>query len=240
MAKNLANNKLDYNKVWETVYGDIQRFGPTHKHLHRIYSAILKEIKYESVIDVGCGSGLNFSLLCKGKNVKELAGMDISSKCIHSLKEKYAGEFRVLDIEEFYLEKKYDLVFCSLIMEHVSNDEEVIKNLYHMTGKYLLIATIQGNYKKYERYEKIMGHVRNYLPGGLQEKLRKNGFRIKKVIEWGFPFYSPISRVLSNFNPNVGIAKYSLIERVIATLLYWLYFLNSLRKGDILVVLAEV
>lgn len=234
------NKLLDYNKFWEDTFGDIQQVGPTHKHLHRIYSEILKEIEYESIVDVGCGPGLNFQLLYKGKLIKELAGIDISNKCIQSIKEKYQGEFGVLDIQEACLERKYDLVFCSLLLEHVLNDDKAIENLFKMTGKYLLVTTIQGNYKRYERWEKTMGHIRNYNQGELEKKLIRNGFRIIKKIEWGFPFYSPIQRFLHNINPDMTVGKFGFIARIIATLFYWLGFFNSWKKGDIIIILAQV
>lgn len=49
------NAEYDYNKVWGNTYGDLRYFGPIHRHLHRIYSNILRQIKYKSVADVGCG-----------------------------------------------------------------------------------------------------------------------------------------------------------------------------------------
>lgn len=230
----------NYDKLWKDTYGDIQRVGPTHKHLRRIYLRILKEVEYKSVVDVGCGSGANFPILCKGKEIDRLAGIDISSDCIESIKEKLHGEFRALDIQDSCLENKYDLVFCSLVLEHVIDDDKAIKNLYNMTRKYLLVTSIQGNFKKHEKWEKSQGHVRNYKQGELEKKLIKNGFEIKRKIEWGFPFYSPIVRFLQNINPNVGVGKYDFKTRVITHILYLLYFLNSFHKGDVLIVLAEV
>lgn len=231
---------LDYNKIWTNIYGDIQRFGPTHKHLYRLYSYILEKIEYTSVVDVGCGPGLNFPLLCKGKKIKELAGIDISSKCINAVKEKYQGEFRVLEIQEDCLKNKHDLVFCSLVLEHVLNDDKAIKNLGKMTRKYLLVATIQGNYKRYEKWGKKMGHVRNYKRGELEKKLIRNGFKIIRKIEWGFPFYSPIARYFQNINSKIGLGKYDLKTKMITNLIYFVYFLNSSHKGDVLIILAKV
>jgi len=230
----------NYNEMWETVYGDIQQYGPAQRHLRRIYSQILREIEYESVLDVGCGPGLNLPILLKDKNIEKVAGIDISNKAIDLAKERYHGEFMVLDIEEQHLGNKYDLVFCSLVLEHLLKDEEAVKNLYEMTGHYLLLGTMGGNYEKYKPAEKVVGHVRNYAPGELEAKLTKTGFVIRKCIKWGFPFYSPLTRLLLNINPSVSVGKYSTALKVSTTLLYWLYFLNSSKRGDVLAILAEV
>jgi hypothetical protein len=125
-------------------------------------------------------------------------------------------------------------------MEHVPDDEATLRNIFKMTGRYLLLGTVAGNYERYKAWEQLMGHVRNYLPGELENKLSRAGFNVIKVVYWGFPFYSPISRALLNINPKVGVGKYNLATKIITTLLYWLYFLNSIKKGDIIVVLASV
>ena len=231
---------FSYDKAWDCVYGDIQRLGPTHKHLSRIYASILKQVDYRSVLDVGCGPGDSFSLLLNGKRVDKIGGIDISSKAINQAKARYDGEFTVLDIQSQHLDSRYDLVFCSLLMEHVPDDEATLRNIFKMTGRYLLLGTVAGNYQKYKAWEQLMGHVRNYLPGELERKLSRAGFDVVKAVYWGFPFYSPISRNLLNINPRVGVGEYGLATRIMTKLLCWLYFLNSSRKGDILVILASV
>ena len=232
--------QYNYDQAWDSIYGDIQRFGPTHKHLVRIHSKILREIQYKSVLDVGCGTGLNFPLILEGKSIKEVAGIDISSKAIKMAKERYSGEFRVLDIQKEHLNDKFDLVFCSLLMEHVPEDEAVLENLHKMTGHHLLIGTMAGNYERYKPAEEVVGHVRNYSPGELEAKLGKAGFTVKKCIKWGFPFYSPLTRLMLNVNPKVSVGKYSTALKIATTLAYWLYFLNSSKRGDVLVILAQV
>ena len=140
-----------------------------------------------------------------------------------------------------HLKRKYDLVFCSLVLEHLLKDVEAIKNLYEMTGRYLLVGTMAGNYERYKPWEKVVGHVRNYSPGELESKLERTGFAIRKCIKWGFPFYSPLTRFLQNINPNIGVvSEYSTTLKIGTTLLYWVYFLNSFKRGDVLVILAEV
>ena len=85
-----------------------------------------------------------------------------------------------------------------------------------------------------------MGHVRNYLPGELEAKLSKTGFTIRECIKWGFPFYSPLTRLVQNINPKAGVGGYGTILKITTAVLYWLYFFNSSKRGDILIILAEV
>ena len=83
-----------------------------------------------------------------------------------------------------------------------------------------------------------VGHVRNYQRGELEAKLERAGYRVMRAIYWGFPFYSPIARTLQNHSRE-GIGSFKGRTYLLAELLYRLYFLNSWRKGDILVVVAE-
>lgn len=230
----------DYDEMWDAAYGDMQKYGPAQRHLRRIYLRMLSGIQYESVLDVGCGPGTNLSLLLQGRNVAEVVGIDVSSKAIRMAEKAYSGDFRVLDVQKQHVDKTFDLVFCSLLMEHVPDDEAVLENLRKMTGRSLVIGTMAGNYERYKRAEEVVGHVRNYAPGELEAKLVRVGFTVKTRVNWGFPFYSPLTRLMLNVNPKVSVGKYSTPLKIATTVAYWLYFLNSSQRGDVLVILAQV
>jgi 2-polyprenyl-3-methyl-5-hydroxy-6-metoxy-1,4-benzoquinol methylase len=229
----------DYNKIWREVYGDIQRHGPVHRHMRKLFLKLLSQLKYETAIDVGCGNGDNLLLLSHNKKLKRLVGIDISEEAIRYASERIYAEYKVLDIQKEFINEKFDIVFCSFLLEHVEDDDSALINLTNMCDKYLFISTIQGDYDAYKAWESKMGHVRNYQVGELEEKLKQRGFRILKKIEWGFPFYSPIVRRLQMLNPNVGFGKYDIKTKVIASMLNVVYYLNSSSRGDILIILAE-
>jgi hypothetical protein len=108
-----------------------------------------------------------------------------------------------------------------------------------MTGRYLLVTTIGGDYEKYRRYEETQGHVRNYARGELETKVAAAGFRVRRSTGWGFPLYSPLARRVLAAKP-VGVeASFGRGTRLFAELAYALYFLNSGRRGDLRMLLAE-
>jgi len=141
-----------------------------------------------------------------------------------------------LDIQEAHLDGCWDLVFSSLLLEHVPDDVVALRNMQLMTGKYILLTAIGGDLQRYENWEQQMGHVRNYRIGELEEKLEQVGFEVVRVVRWGFPFYSPLGRTLQNAM-KVG-TKFSITTRLVAEIMYYLYFLNSHSRGDLIVVLA--
>jgi hypothetical protein len=126
-----------------------------------------------------------------------------------------------------------------LVLEHLHDDVAALRNMRAMAGKYLLVTTIAGDFERYRRWDERLGHVRNYRPGELEQKVSMVGFTVRRTIYWGFPFYSPLVRRLQNYC-QIGIGQFDRTASLAATFLYWLYFLNSRRRGDILVLLAEV
>jgi hypothetical protein len=89
------------------------------------------------------------------------------------------------------------------------------------------------------QFEKQVGHVRNYAPGELVKKIELTGFTVLSVVEWGFPFYSPLYRDLLELTDSKGTTgQFGPVRKAISTLIYYLFMLNSSKRGDELFVLA--
>lgn len=227
----------NYDKLWAEVYGDMQDIGPVHRHMRRIIAKLLSGINYSSLLDVGCGTGHNFSMLCERQKVNTLTGVDISQEALDQAKKKYKGEFFKIDIEKERLEGKWELVYCSLLLEHLQDDLTALRYMYAMCDKYLLVTTISGDFEKYKKWDAQMGHVRNYQRGELEKKIIDSGFNIERVIYWGYPFYSPLTRIMQNKMKAAN--KIGLFSRITAYVTYYLYFLNLICCGDLLIILAR-
>lgn len=63
----------EYDQLWTNLYGDMQNFGPVHRHMRRILRSMMRTIEYNSFLDVGCGLGHNLELLCEGRQVMHTA-----------------------------------------------------------------------------------------------------------------------------------------------------------------------
>lgn len=228
---------VDYEAIWKTTWGDVQTYGPFHRHLHRIIKEIIQSLKFQSVLDVGCGAG---SLLAELKSefphIKPM-GVDVSSSAIELARRRVPdADFRVLDIAQSSLDTKFDLVVCSEVLEHIPDDIAAMTNLSKMTKKYLLVSTPQGRMR---RFEKEIGHVRNYAPGDLVRKFEITGLKAMSVVEWGFPFYSPLYRDLLEITNSKGTTgEFGSVRKAISTLVYCLFMLNSHKRGDEIFVLA--
>jgi SAM-dependent methyltransferase len=227
----------DYDQLWDEVYGDIQDVGPVHRHMKRLLRRMVAPLRYDSVLDVGVGFGHNLPVLTAGRTVSRIAGIDFSDRALQHVRTRWRGEFVNLDIEKQKLDETFDLVCISLVMEHVLDDEAALRNLRAMTARYLLVVTIGGDFERYRPWEDQMGHVRNYAVGELEAKLQRAGFSVNQMVYWGFPFYTPIARTLQNRMK--ATHDLSASAKLIARALHAVYFLNSGRRGDLLIALAE-
>lgn len=230
---------FDYEAIWKTTWGDVQSYGPFHRHLRRIMKGLIRPLKFKSVLDVGCGQGSFLQELQSEFPHIEPYGIDISSSAVELARKRVAsGRFSVLDITDKYLDEKFDLVVCSEVLEHIPNDVLALENLRKITGHYLLVSTPQGRMRDFERQ---VGHVRNYAPGELVNKITANGFTVRSVVQWGFPFYSPLYRNILDLTGSRGTTgEFGSLRKLIAHLIYTLFLFNSSRRGDEIIVLAEV
>jgi SAM-dependent methyltransferase len=233
------NMTTDYQKIWQDKWGDMQKYGPIHRHHRRIAKKLLAGLDFNNVLDVGCGEGSNLYFF-KSLNINlKLSGVDISDQAIEQAKALIPeAELSELDIQKEKLDTKFDLVFCSDVLEHLPDDTSALKNIYDMTGKYCLAATVQGRMRN---FEKKIGHVRNYAENELTGKMETAGFKIIKKIEWGWPFYSPVYRNILDWQgvEEMTGGKFGALKKLISHILYFIFLFNSGRKGDIIFVLAK-
>jgi SAM-dependent methyltransferase len=228
----------DYSVIWNEVYGDIQDVGPVHRHMRRLVAGVLADLEYRSVLEVGCGAGHNLPLLTEGRALERVTGVDIAPDALERARRLVPElDVQLLDIEQGAPAGRWDLVFSSLVLEHLPDDERALEHLREACAKHLLLTTIAGDFERYRAWDERVGHVRNYVRGELESKLHRAGFRVDAAIYWGFPFYTPIARTLQNRQPSAP--SYGPVTRMLAALLYRLYFLNSHRRGDLLIVLAS-
>ena len=228
----------DYERIWQDTYGDMQDVGPVHRHMRRQIERMLSGIDYASALEVGCGAGHNLSLLREGRALERVSGADIAEEALRRARARDAGaDFHRLDVEHDRLDDTWDLVFSSLVLEHLPDDGAALANMAAMTRRWVLVTTIAGDFERYRAWDEQMGHVRNYAVGQLEGRMAEAGLAVRKAVYWGFPFYTPLARTLQN--GMTSEPSYGLATRVLAQAMYRLYFLNSSRRGDLLVMLAE-
>jgi SAM-dependent methyltransferase len=229
---------VNYDAVWTNIWGDMQDIGPVHRHTARIIVETTRTLAVRSVLDVGCGNGANLEALQRALGISDVTGVDLSAVALDSARRRVRGEFRTMDLErDGPLDRTFDLVLTSQVIEHVHDDDAFLRKLRAMCGKYVFVGSMQGRMRPSEVH---IGHLRNYTRAGLEEKMSLAGFAIEKVIEWGFPFYSPLYRsAIEHIGGQVANVGHGRRDRMIANILYHLYKLNSSSHGDVLMILGR-
>jgi 2-polyprenyl-3-methyl-5-hydroxy-6-metoxy-1,4-benzoquinol methylase len=236
---NLPFSSEEYDRGWTDLWDDMKQYGPFARHLRRIVFSLIEPLTITSVLDVSCGQGKFLLELLEKFPSMQIYGTEYSSKAVDLVRKRIPiGHFEQLDISKTVLPGEFDLVVCLDVLEHIEDDRTAIKNLSTMTRHYLLVSSIQGRMR---RLELSYGHVRNYEPRELMNKLTTAGLNIIKVVEWGFPFFSPLYRDLMNTAQGRGTTgKYGLLQKTIAKIIYIIFMMNSWRKGDEIIILAEL
>lgn len=227
----------DYDTYWKQ-WIDCEIYGPTLRHQRKNILRLLDNLNFNSVLDIGSGSGDNLREILKNRKMQQLCLLDISKQALERARNIITNaEFVQLDIEKNSLNRKFDLILCCDVLEHISDDISALKNIRKMANKYLVISTLLGKMRNSERY---VGHVRNYTLEGLRGKLLVSGFKPIKTLRWGFPFYSPLYRNFWDKLPaEINYGKFGIFRKVCANILYFVFMLNSKSKGDYLFMLLE-
>ena len=228
----------NYDLVWNNAWGDAQKYGPSHRIHRLILLRMIESLEFKSLLDVGCGNGANLAALRSIYPQVKMAGTDISTQALSEMTTLLPGTIgQRLDITRSSLDERFDLVLCFDVLEHLEQDMAALRNISLMTDKYLLLSTLQGRMRE---FEKQIGHVRNYAQGELESKVAAAGFRVIKKIEWGWPIYSPIYR---NWLDRGGgqqytHGRYGPLKRLACHLLYGLFRLAGFGRGDMIFILA--
>ena len=230
----------DYNAIWLGGWDDMRLYGPMSRHTRRLMRKLTQDLRPRSILDVGCGEGSLLKTLADAHPGAAVAGVEIAENALHLARRTLPGaEFKVLDIADALWERKFDLVVCADVIEHIADDETALRHMAAMAnpGGHVVVATLQGRMR---RFETSIGHVRNYAPGELQTKITGAGLTVDRVIQWGFPFYSPLYRNLLELLGNRGtMGRFGPGRKLISHVLYSLFLLNSTRRGDYIYVRAR-
>jgi len=175
----LVKKAPDYwKKFWRFRKGNWNKayFQTTgHPHRNKLF-AILKELKFDSLLEIGCNSAPNLYRAKREFSNIELAGIDICEDAIEVAK-KFLPEadLRIGMVERLPFEdKSYDIVLSDAVMLYLDyyEIEQCIKEVKRVGKKYLLLCEPQmpGNYM-----------IGNYYGRNYKELLEDFGFKVLKV-----------------------------------------------------------
>ena len=198
-------------KSWWDKHGD---FKPLHQinpvRVEYISSKI--NLKNTNVLDVGCGGGiLSEALYDKGANVTgiDAAGPGIKVAANHAAENSKDILYIQTTAEELAKkDKKYDVVTCLEVLEHVPNPKNLVKVCHSLLkpNGCLFLSTINRNPRSWMTAIVGAEYIFNILPKGTHEYskfikpselarfVRMSG---GNIIETKGMFYNPLSHKAS-------------------------------------------
>lgn len=115
--------------------------------------ADLNTVRFQNCLEIGCGTGKNTTfLMTKGEqivsvdlseNMLAIARQKITAKNVTFLKADLNGEWN-------FTHQKFDLIVCSLVLEHIEN----IRRIFQQMDKHLLPGGIVyiGEFHPFRQY----------------------------------------------------------------------------------------
>ncbi|MFX1453235.1 MAG: class I SAM-dependent methyltransferase, partial [Promethearchaeota archaeon] len=125
--------KEKYN-LWSDFYD--QDNNSTRDLDHLIVRRLIQKFKNKKIIEIGCGTGKNTILL--SKVATHVLSIDFSKGMLEKAKikmrDKKNVEFKFADITEKWPceNNYYDIVMCSLVLEHIENIYFVFSEAYRV------------------------------------------------------------------------------------------------------------
>jgi len=138
----------------------------------------------KNILEVGCGIGsLTDLLLRQGRVIVA----DLNEGYLRTVGNKFRThpnlkEILIWDVQQEppkHLHMAIDTIVCSNVLEHVRDDDFVLKIFFHLLPTrakvILLVPALKG---LYNGLDKELGHFRRYNRKELRQKLTSNGFKI--------------------------------------------------------------
>lgn len=167
----------DKNKVWTHLKW------PKHQ---RRFDVLTQHLEGQTFIDVGCGYGHSTAEM-KARKPGDWAGLDFTERAITKGRELFP-DIPLIFAPDYDLAKytePRDGVICSEVLEHVEDDEDMVRGLLSITKKVLVISTPN-------RPVNDPGHLRIYTAARLRELFLGSGD--VRIFEVGPFFYGAIKR----------------------------------------------
>lgn len=190
--------------------------------------------KGEKIVDLGCGTGYYLFLLSNLGVSVSLTGFDNDDRSIKEAEEMMQGKrikFITGDLHKIsFQSQSFDKAVMSEVLEHVENDEKVLKEIHRiLKPNGLLVLSVPSiNYPFF--WDPInfvlqhffnthiksgffsglwSGHLRLYSLPDLRKKIEKTGFKIEEAKEltyWCLPFNHYLVNIIARLLYDVKIS----------------------------------
>ena len=230
MDKDYTYNPDQY---WQDTEDSYPHY-PTVRHRKRF---ILKKLKKHfpdgnfSVFDFGCGEGTLLKTIQEMFQLQndQVGGCDISEQAIVGAQQKLGSPHLTHDLYP-PLQKSFDVMLCSEVLEHTTEYEAIIRYMYEnlSPGGIMIVTTQTGRIHASDRYT---GHTQHFKIQELTALMKGMGLKMVSARLWGWPFFT-LQKYLTNLQFNRIRKNYlegnlTLRKKIVFGLTYCAYYLHD-------------
>ena len=159
--------------------------------LDSLVTEIAGEFQRPTILDVGCGTGMNYSVL--GKHGDTFSS-DASEEALRFSRSRGIDGLVRSHVESLpFVDSTFDIVTALDMLEHVDDDLEALDELLRVTGEDgVLLITVPAYGFLWSEHDEALHHRRRYAASELRNKLTNAGFVVERITYYITFLFFPI------------------------------------------------
>jgi len=148
--------------------------------LDSMVAVLAREFDRPVILDVGCGTGINYSVLSKHG---ETFSSDASENALRFSKSRGIECLVRSQVESLpFGASRFDIVTALDMLEHVDNDLAALDELLRVTNdRGVLVITVPAYGFLWSEHDEALHHRRRYAASELRNKLTNAGFEVERI-----------------------------------------------------------
>jgi len=134
-------------------------------------------------LEIGCGTGFVLSGIRKTLPQLTLAGSEVFIAGLSIAAQRLPGvELFQMDARRIPFRDEFDVIGAFDVLEHISEDEEVLSEMYKATrNQGGILLTVPQHPFLWSQVDDYARHVRRYKAQELRDKVRRAGFDVTRI-----------------------------------------------------------
>ena len=159
--------------------------------LDSLVRVIAGEFQRPTILDVGCGTGMNYSVL--GRHGDTFSS-DASEEALRFSRGRGIDGLVRSHVESLpFVDSTFDIVTALDMLEHVDDDLEALDELLRVTGENgVLLITVPAYGFLWSEHDEALHHRRRYAASELRNKLTNAGFVVERITYYITFLFFPI------------------------------------------------
>ena len=161
----------------------------SRRHAMSQVNNYIPKCSYQSILEIGCSTGLMLEALQRDYPDALIAGTDTEYESLQSIADRYPSvPLFQMDLAEAEVpEKKFNCIISLNVLEHIKDDKTAVMNIVRLLKpKGVLILELPAGSSLYDVFDKQLRHYRRYDMYSLVKLLESCGLEIIVKSHLGF------------------------------------------------------